>query len=149
MVILPLYRQLTLNYPTYYIGQTNSLGYIQPVNSSSDTLTKNNATWNFVPGLANANCVSCESKTNSGYYLRHQGYRVQLNQNDNTDLFKADATFCPKLGLADTTALSFASFNDPTHYLRNRNYELRIEPQAGDIGYKNDASFQIAAPWIQ
>ncbi|MGH1396316.1 MAG: AbfB domain-containing protein [Trichormus sp.] len=139
----------SLNSPTYYIGQTNSLGYIQPVNSSSDTLTKNNATWNFVPGLANANCVSFESKTNPGYYLRHQGYRVQLNQNDNTDLFKADATFCPKPGLVDPNAVSFASFNYPTYYLRHRNYELWIDPQAGDSLYKNDASFQIAAPWVQ
>ncbi|MBX9257884.1 AbfB domain-containing protein [Desmonostoc muscorum CCALA 125] len=139
----------SLNYPSRYIGQTNFLGYIQSVNSRSNTSTKNNATWNVVPGLANSACISFESKNNPSYYLRHQGYRVKLNQNDNTDLFKADATFCPKAGLADSTAVSFASFNYPTHYLRDRNFELWIDPQAGDTLYKNSASFKIAAPWIQ
>ncbi|MBD2438582.1 AbfB domain-containing protein [Nostoc sp. FACHB-110] len=139
----------SLNNLSYYIGQTNSLGYIQTVSSSSDTLTKNNATWNLVSGLANSNCISFESRTNAGYYLRHQAYRLKLNQNDNTDLFKADATFCPKAGLADTTAVSFTSFNYPTYYLRHRNYELWIDPQATDTVYKNDASFKIAVPWSQ
>ncbi|BAY23246.1 hypothetical protein NIES2100_30100 [Calothrix sp. NIES-2100] len=136
-----------LNSPSNYIGQTNSLGYIQAVSSSSDTLTKNNTTWNVVSGLANSACISFESKNNPGFYLRHQNYRLTLNQNDSTALFKADATFCPKAGLADSTAVSFASFNYPTYYLRHRNYELWIDPQATDSLYNNDASFKIAAPW--
>ncbi|WP_369333653.1 AbfB domain-containing protein [Corallococcus sicarius] len=29
-------------------------------------------------------------------YLRHAEYRVWLNANDGTALFRADATFCPR-----------------------------------------------------
>jgi hypothetical protein len=137
----------SINYPSHYIGQTNYLGYINSVDGSSNSVTKNDATWNVVSGLANSACISFESKNYPGYYLRHQGYRVKLNQNDNTALFKADATFCPKAGLAGSNSVSFASFNYPNHYIRDRNYELWIDPQASDTLYKNDASFNIAAPW--
>ena len=136
----------SFNYQDHHVRHKDYLGYISPINSSSSTLEKNDATWNIKPGLANTRAVSLESKNYPGFYLRHQNYRLKLNQNDHTDLFVADATFWPKEGLADKNAISLMSFNYPDHYIRHRNYELWLDLQASDDLFKKDATFDIVPP---
>jgi Alpha-L-arabinofuranosidase B (ABFB) domain/Peptidase_C39 like family len=136
----------SVNFPSHYIRHANFFGYISGIDSD---LSRNDATWNMVPGLANSQCTSFESKNFPGHYLRHQDLRIKLHRNDNTSLFNADATFCPRSGLADSSAFSFESFNFPNHYIRHRASELWVDPQANDELYKKDATFRIANPFIR
>lgn len=137
----------SLNYSSRYVRHANWLGYISSIDNSSSTLDKTDATWNIVPGLADLQAISFESKNYPGHYLRHQNARLKLSPQDNTELFKADATFWPKEGLADRDAISLMSFNYPDYYIRHRRGELWLDKQASDNLYKNDATFKVVAPW--
>jgi len=136
----------SFNFSGHFIRHANFFGYISVIDSN---LSKNDATWSMVSGLANSQCSSFESKNFPGHYLRHQGFRIKIHQNDNTDLFKADATFCLRNGLADRSSFSFESLNFPNHYIRHRSSELWVDPQANDDLYKNDATFRIVNPFVQ
>lgn len=100
-------------------------------------------------GLSNSNCVSFESATTAGQFLRHQNYRLRLAANDNGALFKADATFCPEPGLAGE-GISLRSANFPTHALRHRGLELWVDavPSPPDPQFAGDASFAVKAPLV-
>ena len=91
-------------------------------------------------GLADASCVSLESVSSPGRYLRHYGYRLQLGTSDGSALFQADATFCPEAGLAGS-GLTLRSKNYPANVLRHRNGELWIDAQAADAAFTASASF--------
>ncbi len=91
-------------------------------------------------GLADAACVSLESVSSPGRWLRHGGYRLQLGTSDNSDLFKADATFCPEAGLAGS-GLSLRSKNFPGYVMRHRTAQIWIDPQAADTSFTGSASF--------
>ncbi|MDP9795234.1 hypothetical protein J2S43_003746 [Catenuloplanes nepalensis] len=79
------------------------------------------ATFEMVPGLANAACVSL--RTPDGRYLRHFDYRVRADSDDGSAVFKADATFCmQQMG----GAVLLRSHNYPEHFLRARDSGLYI-----------------------
>lgn len=133
--------------PNNYIRHINFVGYTNSVNSGSSNMEKNDATFRIVPGLANGQCISFESKNFPGNFLRHVNYRVQLQANQNSDLFRKDATFCPEPGLADASSVSFRSFNLSTRYLRHRNNELWLDSHSADSVFKSNATFKFVAPW--
>jgi YVTN family beta-propeller protein len=93
-------------------------------------------------GLADANCVSLEFAARPGQWLRHQGFRLRLSPNDNSDLFRNDATFCPEPGLAGHS-VSLRSRNFPTYLLRSRNGELWIDPEAADAQFRSSATWSV------
>ncbi len=134
----------SVNFTGRYISQRNSLGYADPVTSSSTTAVKLAATLTIVAGLADANCYSFVEP--GGRYLRHYGYRVRFDTNDNTATFGKDATFCARPGSAGGS-VSLESYNFPGRYLRHYNYELWVDPHANTAQFRADSSFTVVTAW--
>ena len=134
-------RVYSYNFPTYYIrhlavgAQARIDPNVTPIEDSQ---------WKIVPGLADSSCISFESVNYPGYFLRHSGYLIYLNQNDGSAIFKSDATFREVAGLKDSTWKSYQSYNFPDRYIRHQNYLLKIDPISGSSSDtdKQDATFK-------
>ncbi|MCX5415940.1 sigma-70 family RNA polymerase sigma factor [Streptomyces sp. NBC_00059] len=99
-------------------------------------------------GLMGTGCYSF--RDTSGAYLRHTGYhegRVEMDMNDGSARFRADATYCVRGGAMEGSKSLFA-FNSPLSHLRYRNDgELWLEAQEGaDSGYGRTTSFNFVTP---
>ncbi|MBD0841597.1 family 43 glycosylhydrolase [Streptomyces sp. TRM68416] len=135
----------SVNFPGRYAAvHSDSLGYLDPVTSSSTAAVKQNATFTIVPGLADSTCYSF--RDSSGRYLRHMDFRVRFDASDGTALFNNDATYCARPGSA-TGSVSLESYNYPGRYLRHYYYELRIDPYQDNATFRADSSFTAASPW--
>ncbi|WP_443065126.1 family 43 glycosylhydrolase [Streptomyces sp. NBC_00576] len=128
----------------YAAARSDSLGYLDPVTSSSTTAVKQSATFTVVPGLADPACYSF--RDSSGRYLRHKDYRIRFDANNGSTTFKSDATYCARPGSA-TGSVSLESYNYPGRYLRHYNYELRIDPYQDTATFRADSSFKAVSPW--
>ncbi len=93
-------------------------------------------------GLADASCVSFESATTPGQWLRHYAYRLRLAAGDGTALFAQDATFCPETGLAGS-GFTFRSKNYPARVIRHRDGQLWIDPVSTTGTFAADASWSM------
>lgn len=133
----------SVNYPDRYISVRDNLGYLDPVSSTDPAQTRQDATFTVTAGLADASCYSFMAA--DGSYLRHSSFRIHLDANDGSTLFKQDATFCPRPGVV-SGSVSFESYNYPGRYLRHRNFELWVDPYDDSTGFRNDSSFQINGP---
>lgn len=132
----PFMRLESHNYRGYYIRHQSTRArissYVTPV---EDSIFK------MVPGLADPNCISFESKNNPGYYLKHENFELILKQYDGTANFNGDATFRKVPGLADENQISFQSYNFPNRYIRHRDYYLWIEEIVDELG-REDATYE-------
>lgn len=142
----PLVSIQSSNIPSSYIRHRNFIGEISPIVTNLD---KADATFRKRPGLAFRGCVSFESTNFPGFYLRHQDFRIKLQKNDNSALFRGDATFCIQPGLADSSKVSFRAYNLPNHYIRHRNFELFVDEENRDGLLPADATFTITQPFLQ
>jgi hypothetical protein len=86
-----------------------------------------------------ADCISFESVSKPGHYLRHQNYLLFLTTL-SSDLDRADASFKQVAGLAGK-GYSYESFNFPNYFIRVSNGFLSIAARTEDATYNNDASF--------
>ncbi|MBV9844022.1 MAG: AbfB domain-containing protein [Kutzneria sp.] len=142
----------TPGYTDRYIRHADSLGYTEHVDAGSAALLKADATWRFVPGLADKQCYSIESKNYPGEYLRHQDSRVRRDPDNGTDLMHQDATWCAVPGLSGTN-VSFESYNYPGKFLRHVDSQLWLADNSGSTTYSNpawygqDVTWHIVAPW--
>ena len=139
------HSMLSFNYPDRYIRHQNFLGELTPVISELD---RKDSTFKIVPGLANASAISLESVNYPGYYLRHQGFRIKLQKNDGSDLFKKDATFVvesPNASGASANWVSFRSVNYPDRYIRHRSFHLYLESGQTEL-FNQDSTFAIVNP---
>jgi hypothetical protein len=99
------------------------------------------------PGLSETpDSVSLESANYPGHYLRHQDYRLVLQRDDGSNLFRKDATFLvrqPALSAGNPNAVSLASVNHPGHFIRHQQNRLWLaRPDAGNTAtFSDDASF--------
>ncbi|WP_326553398.1 AbfB domain-containing protein [Micromonospora sp. NBC_01813] len=110
-----------------------------------DSRSKDDAEFVVRSGLANRNCVSFESTNRSGFYLRHYDFRIFLQRNDGSAIFRADTTFCPVLGIGGQHT-SFMSYNYPDRFLRHDgNRQMRIST-TGDGASAATATFQVRPP---
>jgi hypothetical protein len=132
------------NHPDRYIRHRSFLGYIDPI-SAGDMPGRRDATFTLVPGLA-GKCRSFEAVNYTGYFLRHQDYRLKLAKRTDDELFKQDATFCVVSGLANSDGRSFESVNFPHHYIRHSNFELWLGKADGSPLFAKDATFIISPP---
>jgi len=134
-------RLKSYNYPDRYVRHSNNVASIDP--SPFDPTA--DMQWKPVAGLADPDGVSFQSVNNPNYYLRHFNYSLVLNQNDNSEAFKADATFYKTAGFADSSWTSFKSYNFPDRYIRQLNYVLRIDPisSSSPTDDKEDATFRL------
>jgi len=135
----------SVNFPgRYAVVRSDSLGYLDPVTSSSTTAVKQSATFTIVPGLADGSCYSF--RDSSGRYLRHKDLRIRSDASNGTATFTKDATYCARPGSA-TGSVSLESYNYPGRYLRHYYYELRIDPYQDNATFRADSSFTPVSPW--
>ncbi|MDQ0835703.1 GH43 family beta-xylosidase [Streptomyces achromogenes] len=135
----------SVNFPgRYAVVRSDSLGYLDPVTSSSTTAVKQSATFTIVPGLADSKCYSF--RDSSGRYLRHADYRVRFDASNGTQLFNKDATYCARPGSV-AGSVGLESYNYPGRYIRHYNYELRIDPYQDNATFRADSSFTAVSPW--
>ena len=145
-------RATTACCTTRYISHSGATVSTQVVSSSSSSAAKSQASWIVRSGLANASCVSFESKDTGGSYLRHQNYQLYLHANDGSSLFANDATFCPQAGM-NGQGNSFMSNNYSTRYIRHYNNNVYIASNGGSNAFdsstlwSDDVSWVATAPW--
>ncbi|WP_051798836.1 AbfB domain-containing protein [Catenuloplanes japonicus] len=94
-----------------------------------------------VQGLADPACFSFHTEDDT--YMRHSGYRLRFDANDDSDLFKKDATFCPEDGVEPGT-VTLRSVNYPDHVVHHRNVELWIDESDDSDEFARASSFTVA-----
>jgi RNA polymerase sigma factor (sigma-70 family) len=125
--------------PGLFVTTADGLGVLAPVGSSSTDATRRRATFAVTAGLADPDCFSFRAP--NGWYLRHAYWRLRLNPNVGTQLFRADATFCVRPGAtADSVALE--SSNYPGWFLRHRGDELWVDHSDGSAAFRAESSFR-------
>jgi hypothetical protein len=136
-------RLKSYNFPDRYVRHADNIGRIDPFPMEPPA----DQQWRLRAGLASAAGVSFESVNYPGRFLRHSGYAIRLDANDNTSQFAADATFTRTAGLADGAWTSFRSYNFPDRYLRHSGYLLRIDPitSGSSATDRQDATFKITS----
>ena len=118
--------------------------------STSDALTKADATFVVRRGLADPTCYSFESRNIPGQFLRHADFRVRLGTNDNTDLFRQDATFCAQQG---SGGVRLESVNELGTNIRHYTEEVWVASNGGahvydnPASYNQDVSWAVSSPW--
>ncbi|WP_055713907.1 sigma-70 family RNA polymerase sigma factor [Streptomyces torulosus] len=131
--------------PGGYVSQSGRRGVLGPVGATSSAATRQAATFTFVPGLADPRCSSLRDAT--GRYLRHYAFRIRLDTDDGSAIFRKDATFCPRSG-STAGSVSLESYNYPGRYLRHRdNLQLWLDPSDGTAAYRASRSFVLVEPW--
>ena len=131
--------------PGDYASQSDRLGILGPVGATSSEAARQAATFTFVPGLADPHCYSL--KDAAGRYVRHYAFRIRLDTDDASALFRKDATFCPRAG-STPGSVSLESYNYPGRYLRHRDdLQLWLDPAQDTAAYRASRSFVLAAPW--
>jgi hypothetical protein len=135
------------NYPARWIRHHDGLAFVEPVDSGSDTATKQSATFTVVPGLAGSAGYSFQTST--GQYLRHFSFRLQPATSDGSQTFNQDATFYPVPGTS-AGSIRLISHNFPGRCIRHRNFELWVDPMAmpaEDPNFATDSAFLPLNPW--
>ncbi len=133
------------------IRHSNFLAELTPVSSEQDAA---DAAFLIRPGLAIPGGVSFESVNFPNFFLRHQNFRLKLQQNSGDDLFKRDATFVWRTGLNPdahspttiTVPFSFESMNFPGLFIRHRDFHLFVENSSvNPASFNGDATFIMTA----
>lgn len=146
-------RVTTPGHEDRYLAHEGGLGVTTPVDGDSSETDRSAATWRFVPGLADDQCLTLESVDHPGEYLRHKASRVSREPADGSGLFDQDATWCAVPGLSGE-GISLRSYNYPDRYLRHHDSELWLSG-AGTVGedhdtaehYDHDTSWSVETPW--
>ena len=122
-----------------YVTIADGLGFLAPPSPATDAA----ATFTAVEGLADSRCVSFRYA--DGRYLRHASWRVRVDPDVGTELFRGDATFCPRDGAAAGSVL-LESSNYPGWFLRHRADELWVDQSDGSAAFRADGSFRVRPP---
>jgi RNA polymerase sigma factor (sigma-70 family) len=129
--------------PGHFIAVAGDTGILTPLTPTSDPAARERASLQAVPGLADPTCFSL--KRPDGRYLRHSSFRLRLNPDDGTVLFRQDATFCPHTGF-HPHSISLESFNYQNFYLRHINNQMWIDKNDGSPQFQADSSYLIRPP---
>jgi RNA polymerase sigma factor (sigma-70 family) len=119
-----------------YVAVSRDLGVLAGADSRQ-------ATFDAVTGVADGRCFSFRSP--DGRYLRHASWRIRLDREQGTVLFRRDATFCPRAG-ATTGSISLESSNYPGYFLRHVGDELWVDQSDGSAAFRLDSSFVVRPP---
>jgi non-reducing end alpha-L-arabinofuranosidase len=136
-----------------YLRNHDGAVVIAPIKTDSSEQDKGDSTWIVRRGFADNSCVSFESRSYPGNFLRQQNLALRVQPFDGTALSRSDATFCPQPG-KNGKGNSFRSRNHPTKFIRH--YEGRVY-LAGDgdgtnrwdstAHWTDDVSFIVSPPW--
>jgi len=84
----------SLNFPGYEIRHYHYYGKISQC-SSADSTCKDDGSWTVKQALAPGGNVSFASYNYKGFYLRHQGGKVRISNQEDSILYKEDASWIP------------------------------------------------------
>ncbi|WP_375775573.1 alpha-L-arabinofuranosidase B [Bradyrhizobium sp. ma5] len=136
-----------------YVRNRNGAAVIAPITSGSAVQDRRDATWIVRRGLAGSSCVSFESKSDPGDFLRHQNSALHLQPFDGTALNRSDATFCAQPG-KNGKGNSFHALNYPTKYIRHYYGKVYVagdgdgtNPWDNKALWTDDVSFIVGPPW--
>nr|WP_307830660.1 AbfB domain-containing protein [Lentzea nigeriaca] len=138
------FRVTTPGFTDRYLRHRDGLARTDVVTGSSGSLLKADATFVIRRGLADPSCYSIESRDFPGDYLRHADFRVRLNGNDNTDLFRRDATFCAQPGEG---GVRLEPVNELGTNIRHYAEEVWVASNGGAHTYDNPASYHQDVSW--
>jgi hypothetical protein len=131
------------NAPGRFVATVDDLGVLLPAGPDSPAGIRGRASFRVVPGLNDAVCHSFRAA--DGRYLRHSSWRVRLDPDNGTALFRGDATFCARsaVGLGTVT---LESSNYPGWFLRHRGDQVWVDQSDGSAAFSSDSSFRIRSP---
>jgi hypothetical protein len=129
--------------PGTYVTTSDDLGYLAPVRATSDAAARRQATFTAVAGFADADCFSFRSA--NGRYLRHSSWRLRLDLDQGTALFRGDATFCVRDG-ASAGTVSLESSNYPGWFVHHRENRLWVDQTNGSAAFRTETSFRLRPP---
>ncbi len=107
--VRPVYSRLKVySYANAYLRHMNFM-----VRADSSIAPVADSEFLVVPGLADPEAVSFESRNFPGFYLRQQNNAIVLTPDDNSENYRADATWNILPGLADESWISLESYSQP------------------------------------
>ena len=137
-----------------YVRNQNGTAVIAPITSGSAKQDKGDSTWIVRRGLADSSCVSFESRSDPGAFLRNQSFALQIQPFDGTAQNRSDATFCPQPG-KNGKGNSFHLINYPTKYIRHYYGKVYIasdgestKPWDATVHWIDDTSFIVRPPLL-
>ena len=133
---------------TRYVAHTGSTVNTQVVSGSSPLSLKQQASWIVHTGLGNSGCFSFESVDTPGSYVRHSGFELYLNANDNSKQFAEDATFCTETSFNSLGTNSLRSWNYPAHFWRHYNAIMYAASNGGPKNFDATALFNDDASFV-
>ncbi|GAA3294858.1 sigma-70 family RNA polymerase sigma factor [Dactylosporangium vinaceum] len=122
--------------PGRYLGTDGQLGILVTPASAP---ARQRATFTAVPGLADANCYSFRAA--DGQYLRHASWRLRLDRDQGTPLFRGDATFCP-LGTGTGDVMLEAS-NYRGYFIHRESDQLWVRQSDGTVAFHTGSTFRV------
>jgi hypothetical protein len=127
------------NYTDRFIRHRNFLVYISLV---ADEQARKDSEFAWKPGLADRGDVflSLEAYNFPSYFLRHQGFRLQLQKRDGSRQYDEDATFTLVPGIAGSD-VTLESYNYRGYFLRHENFELWLSRPQSTVTFRSDATF--------
>ncbi|UQU67265.1 sigma-70 family RNA polymerase sigma factor [Couchioplanes caeruleus] len=127
--------------PGLFVTTAGDLGILAPVRAAGSRTARRQATFTAVEGLADRTCFSFRAR--DGRYLRHASWRLRLDGDQKTPLFRGDATFCVRSRLQGAIALESANY--PGWFLHRRGDELWVDQQNGSAAFRAETSFRTRA----
>ncbi|GAA3454938.1 sigma-70 family RNA polymerase sigma factor [Dactylosporangium matsuzakiense] len=122
--------------PGRYLGTDGQLGVLV---TPATVAARQRATFTAVPGLADAECYSFRAA--DGQYLRHASWRLRLDRDQGTSLFRGDATFCP-LGTGTGDVMLEAS-NYRGYFIHRDGDELWVHQADGTAAFRAGSTFRV------
>jgi RNA polymerase sigma factor (sigma-70 family) len=126
-----------------FVTAAGSYGMLTQVGAGNTVTARRQASFRAVAGLNDPQCFSF--RATDGGYLRHASWRLRLNSDDGSKLFRGDATFCPGPGQV-AGSITLESSNYPGWFLRHRGDELWVDQFDGSTAFRADGSFLVRPP---
>jgi RNA polymerase sigma factor (sigma-70 family) len=128
--------------PGTFVTTADDLGVLVPVTSAGDYPVRRQATFTVLAGLADPGCFSFRAA--DGRYLRHSSWRLRLDGDQGTPLFRGDSTFCTGRG-ATAGTVTLESANYPGWFVHHRGRQLWVDQTDGSTAFRTQASFRLRA----
>lgn len=125
--------------PGQFVTTVADLGVLTPVPAASDAALRRQATFTTVVGIADPKCFSFRAP--DGRYLRHSSWRLRLDPDQGTVLFRGDATFCARPG-TPAGAITLEASNYPGWFIRHRSGEVWVDQTDGSAAFRAATSFR-------
>ena len=123
-----------------FVTTTGDLGFLTPVPPGSADTVKRQATFTVLTGIANPGCFTF--RAGDDRYLRHASWRLRLDPDQGTPLFRGDATFCVGDG-AEAGTVTLEASNYPGWFVHHRGSELWVDQTDGSAAFLAESSFRF------